>query len=183
MIDIETERLILRLVPLAGLAATEAGDRAAGRRIIGNDLPEAWFDDSWVAGLRLKQWTENPDYRPWSMRAIGLRNTGQIIGNMNCHHEPMPFVLGGETTIAVELGYTIFEPWRRQGYASEAIRGFCRWASNLSVQSLILSISPENSASLGLAAKFAAVKIGSQIDEIDGPEDIYFARISKMNGG
>jgi [ribosomal protein S5]-alanine N-acetyltransferase len=176
--DIETDRLILRLIPLTGLAATAAGNRAASCSIIGMELPDAWFDESWVAELRLKQWTENPAYGPWSIRAIGLRQTGEIIGNMNCHHVPMPFVLHGKTSLAVELGYTIFEPWRRQGYATEAILGFSTWAASAGVESLILSISPDNTASLGLATKLNAAKIGSQIDEIDGPEDIYFARIS-----
>ncbi|MGH6820635.1 MAG: hypothetical protein ACREDU_07220, partial [Methylocella sp.] len=104
MIDIRTERLNLRLVPLTGLAATAAKDRAAARRIIGKKLPEVWFDEAWVSELRLKQWTDAPAYGPWSIRAIGLRETGQIVGNMNCHHVPMPFVLNGETVIAVELG-------------------------------------------------------------------------------
>ncbi|MBC8038741.1 MAG: GNAT family N-acetyltransferase [Rhizobiales bacterium] len=177
MIDIQTERLNLRLVPLTGLAATAAKDRRAARRIIGEKLPEVWFDEAWVSELRLKQWTADPAYGPWSIRAIGFKTTGEIIGNMNCHHVPMPFVLHGETAIAVEMGYTIFEPWRRRGFALEAIRGFTKWAATQGLEAIVLSVSPENTASLGLTAKLGATKIGSKIDEINGPEDIYFARI------
>jgi len=176
VIDIQTERLNLRLVSLAGLAATAAKDRAATRRILGK-VPEVWFDEAWVSDLRLKQWTDDPAYGPWSIRAIGLQTTGEVVGNMNCHHVPMPFVLQGETIMAVELGYSIFEPWRRRGFALEAIRGFSGWAATQRVQALVLSVSPKNTASLGLAAKLSAKKIGSKVDEIDGPEDIYFARI------
>lgn len=176
MIDIQTERLDLRLVSLAGLAATAAKDRAGTRRTLGK-APPVWFDEAWVAELRLKQWTDDPAYGPWSIRAIMLRASGEIVGNMNCHHVPMPFVLRGDTVVAVELGYSIFKPWRRRGFALEAIQGFAAWAATQGVRALVLSVSPENIASLGLAAKLNAEKIGSKIDEIDGPEDIYFARI------
>ncbi len=177
MTDIQTERLNLRLVPLTGLAATAAKDRAAARRIIGEKLPDVWFDEAWVSELRLKQWTDDPGYGPWSIRAVGLRHTGEIIGNMNCHHVPMPFMLHGESTIAVELGYTIFEPWRRRGFALEAIRGFATWAFTQGVQAFVLSVAPDNTASLELAGKLGAKKIGSKVDKVNGPEDIYFARI------
>lgn len=176
MIDIETERLLLRLVPLAGLAATAAKDVKAARRIIGN-VPDDWFTDHWVAEMRLKQWKEDPAYASWSIRAIALRQTGQIVGYMNCHHKPMPFVYGGETTLAVEMGYDIFAPFRRRGFGYEAVRGFSSWAATQGVEHLVLSIAPGNEPSLALACKLGAFQIGSQIDEIDGPEDIYLARI------
>jgi RimJ/RimL family protein N-acetyltransferase len=86
-------------------------------------------------------------------------------------------VLNDETVMAVELGYTIFEPWRRRGIALEAVRGFAEWAATQGLQAIILSVAPENSASLGLTAKLGATRIGSKIDENNGPEDIYFARI------
>ena len=37
----------------------------------------------------------------------------------------------------------------------------------------IVSISPLNAPSLGLAAKFGFRRIGSHLDEVDGPEDIF----------
>jgi [ribosomal protein S5]-alanine N-acetyltransferase len=177
VIDIETERLILHLVPLAGLAATAANDVEASRRIIASGLPDAWFEESWVAELRLNQWKDDPSYGPWSIRAIALKDGGQIVGNMNCHHQPMTFIHDGKSSLAVELGYTIFEPWRRMGLALEAIRGFTAWAATQGVGHIVLSISPGNEASLALARKLGAFQIGSQIDELDGPEDIYLAAI------
>ncbi len=176
MIDIQTARLTLRLVPLTGLAATAAKDHLAARHIIGEQLPEVWFEEAWVSELRLKQWTDDPAYGLWSIRAIHLRETGQIVGNMNCHHVPMPFVLRGETMLASELGYTIFEPWRRQGFALEAVQGFIGWAVTQGLQAILLSVAPENAASRVLAAKLGAEKIGSKVREPDGPEDIYLIR-------
>lgn len=177
MIDIETARILLRLVPLAGLAATAAGDRDACRRLIGRKLPEEWFEDSWVYDMRLKQWKEDADYAPWSIRAIALKDTGAIIGSINCHDKPEDFEHDGRSGSVVEMGYTIFPAYRRKGHAYEAIIGLTAFAARCGVSWIRLSISPENTASLALARKLGAVRIGSQIDEIDGPEDIYLFEV------
>ncbi len=182
MIDIETERLVLRLVPLAGLAATVAKDADAARRLIGEQLPDDWFAESWVAELRLKQWKDDPAYAPWSMRAIALKDSGQVIGAMNCHHQPMTFIHDGKSSLAVEMGYSIYAPWQRRGLAYEAIGGFTSWAAAEGVGHIVLSISPQNEASLALARKLGAIQIGSQIDETDGPEDILLAAIPLTTG-
>ena len=104
MIHIETDRLILRLVPLAGLASTAAGNIKATQGLVGEKLPEEWFEDSWVYKMRYDQWLEDPTYAPWSIRAIASKETGDIIGNMNCHHKPMPFVHNGKESLATEIG-------------------------------------------------------------------------------
>jgi RimJ/RimL family protein N-acetyltransferase len=173
VIDIETGRLTLRLVPLAGLVATAGKDLPACRRLIGTQLTDEWFEDSWVAGLRLKQWKADPGYAPWSIRAICLRSSGTVIGHMNAHASPELYKQDGDSGSLVEIGYTIFAPWRRQGYAHEMVRGYGQFASNRGLRWLRLSISPGNLASLALARKLGARMIDSQIDEIDGPEDIY----------
>jgi [ribosomal protein S5]-alanine N-acetyltransferase len=174
MIDIETDRLVLRLVPLAALASTAAEMVDITKSLIGENLPLEWFAESWVYKTRYDQWVADPSFAPWSVRAIALKDTGQIVGNMNCHHRPMPFVLNGKTCNAVEMGYTIFAPWQRQGIAFEAVNGFVAWAKTEGLEGIILSIQPGNAASLGLAAKFGATHIGSQTDPNHGAEDIYF---------
>lgn len=173
MNEIETDRLILRLVPLAGLAATVAEDRPACRRLIAADLPEEWFAEAWVAALRLDQWREDPRYAPWSIRAMILKETGQAVGNINFHGRPEPFSHQGETGTAVEMGYTVFAPWRRRGLAAEAVTALSGFAHGQGARWVRLSISPGNAASLALARRLGARRIGSQVDEIDGPEDVY----------
>ena len=79
----------------------------------------------------------------------------------------------------IEAGYTVFKPWRRRGIAAEATLGLANFAREFGVRWIRLSISPENVPSLGLARKMGAYKIGSQIDDIDGPEDIYLLDIGK----
>lgn len=182
MNDIETERLLLRLVPLEGLKATAEKDVAAARHIIG-DVPDCWFDEAWVSELRYNQWLADPAYAPWSIRAIIWKKTGEIAGNMNCHAQPMLFEYNRDRGAAVEIGYTIFEPWRRRGLAFEAAKGIIDWAAPQGVRWVILSISPENQASQALARKLGAWQIGSQIDERDGPEDIYLLEIGQMRQG
>jgi RimJ/RimL family protein N-acetyltransferase len=74
----------------------------------------------------------------------------------------------------VEFGFGVLEPWRRQGIATEASEAVMRWAGEQhQVQRFVLSISPDNVPSLGLAAKLGFRKVGSHIDEHDGPEDIF----------
>lgn len=176
MIEIATERLILRLVLQSALLATANDETAKTSELLGGQIPDAWFDDPWVA-RRLKQIQDNPNYEPWSIRAIQLRNTAEVIGKINCHDEPAPYLWNGRISRSIELGYRIFTPWQRQGFATEAITGYCSWAASLGVESLVLSISPNNTASVRLAQKLSAVQIGSQVDDVDGPEDIYFASI------
>lgn len=69
-----------------------------------------------------------------------------------------------------------FAPFRRQGYATEACAALMDWAQQQGVTRFILSISPQNEPSLRIAAHFGFVKVGSQIDEEDGIEDIYERR-------
>lgn len=177
MIDIETERLVLRLVPLEGLAATAAKDKEATRQILG-PVPDDWFAEAWVSELRYNQLLADPAYGPWSIRAIMLKSSREIAGNMNCHAQPMLFEYNGERGPAIEIGYTIFEPWRRQGIAHEAVQGLLAWAAPQGVRWVVLSIAPGNGPSLALARKLGARQIGSQIDELDGPEDIYLIAIT-----
>jgi len=175
--DIETGRLVLRLLPEAALAATVARDHARLEALLGLGVPDVWFAEDWVAQLRLDQLRADPAFGPWSIRAIALKETGEILGTLNCHHLPMQFAALGETRLAVEIGYTIFASWRRRGFGHEAVQGFAAWANGQGVEGLVLSVAPGNLASRALALKFGATKIGSQIDEKDGPEDVYLAPI------
>lgn len=92
---------------------------------------------------------------------------------MNCHDKPVVFEHRGEVGLMIEMGYTIFEPHRRQGIATEAIEAFTDFAAREGVRWVRLSIAPGNAASLALAERFGAVKIGTQYDDRDGPEDVY----------
>jgi RimJ/RimL family protein N-acetyltransferase len=174
--DIETHRLILRLLPLAGLEATVAHDCHALDRLLGVAVPPVWYEQDWLAKMRLEQWQADESYAPWSIRAIIEKQSNALVGAMNCHHGPMNFVHGEATCPAVELGYDIYGSWQRRGYGFEAVSGFFDWAKTHGVPWFVLSVSPQNIASNALARKLGAVQIGSQIDEVDGPEDVFLVK-------
>jgi RimJ/RimL family protein N-acetyltransferase len=124
--------------------------------------------------LRLDQLRQNPDLEPWLLRAIVLRAERGMIGHIGCHSAPGPDYLRALAPGGVELGYTIFPPFRRRGYATEACAALMGWAQQMHrVPRFVLSISPANDPSRRIAQHFGFCKIGTQIDEQDGPEDIF----------
>lgn len=170
--DILTKRLVLRLLSPEALIATEAVRIDEAARLLDLELPMAWDDAASVARRRLKQLPESPHYLPWSIRAIALRHTREVVGYVNFHDLPQWHEMA-EREACAEFGYTIFEPHRRQGYAEETARALMDWARERGAEHFIFSIAPDNASSQGLAHKLGARKIGVQIDEEDGPEDVY----------
>jgi RimJ/RimL family protein N-acetyltransferase len=174
--DIASERLILRLLPREALLATAAGDVASVSRGLALAVAPTWSDVASLARRRLAQLETDPDYVPWGIRAIALRSAGEVVGYVNFHASPGSEDLRKYTPRAVELGYTIFAEHRRRGYAGETARAMMNWALGRKADGFVFSISPGNLPSLSLVRRFNGVKVGSQIDEEDGPEDIYFVR-------
>lgn len=149
-------------------------DLAGAERELGMTVPEDWPDGAAdVLSLRLKQIEEDPTVQPWLLRAIALRDIPVMIGHIGFHEAPRlepphPLCPG-----AGEFGYTIFPRYRRRGYAREASLALMQWArQSMGLTRFVLSISPDNTASQALAAQLGFVRIGSQMDEIDGLEDV-----------
>lgn len=170
--DILTPRLRLRLLPQTALHASEAGRIDEAARILGLVLPEDWSDVASVARRRLKQLPDCPSYLPWSIRAVTLDGTNEAVGYVNFHELPQWHEMARREACA-EFGYTIFADHRRNGYAEETVRALLTWARERGARHFIFSIAPGNAASRGLALKLGARKIGVQIDDEDGPEDVF----------
>ena len=170
--DIFTARLKLRLLSREALTATEAGRFDEASRLLDLKLPVDWTDVVPLARRRLPQLAETPSYGPWSIRAIALRETAEVVGYVNFHDLPVWHDMAGREACA-EFGYTIFAPHRRRGYAEETARALMTWARQRGARHFIFSVAPDNAASQGLARKLGARKIGVQIDEEDGPEDVF----------
>jgi RimJ/RimL family protein N-acetyltransferase len=170
--DIFTPRLVLRLLSPEALVATAAGRIDEAALHLQLNLPAEWNDVASLADRRLPQIAETPSYRPWSIRAIVLGNTGDVVGYVNFHNLPARHEMAGLNACA-EFGYTIFAAHRRRGYAEETVRSLMSWARENGAHHFIFSIAPDNPASRGLALKLGARKIGLQIDEEDGPEDVF----------
>ena len=159
---IETERL--RLVPLdEGLMAAV---------LVGGELPfvvpGGWPDehDARFLALRLQQLRDSPERRAWPVCAIVLE--GAMIGHVG-YHGP-PGANARRAADGVEVGYTIFPEHRRQGYATEAVRGLIEHARGQGVDCVIASVSPQNEPSLALVRRLGFVEVGRHWDDEDGEE-------------
>ncbi len=169
----------LDLIPLtpAFYRASLQREHAKAESLLGLTIPAEWFDERWVMQLRLKQLEVDPSLQPWLMRAIALREQHAMIGHIGFHCGPAPQYQNALAPGAVEFGYTVFAAFRRRGYAREACQALMDWARAVHrIERFIVSIRPDNVGSRMLAAHLGFEHTGSQIDEIDGTEDIYELR-------
>jgi RimJ/RimL family protein N-acetyltransferase len=165
----------MELVPLRPpfLRSGLAGDWAAAGREISAIVPARVPDFSDVMELRLRQVMDDPALQPWLLRAMVLRDSRELIGHIGFHTAPGADYLKEWSPRAVEFGFEVFPPHRRQGLAREAAVAMMDWAHrNHSVPAFVLCIAPGNIPSQNLAAQLGFVRIGSHIDEIDGEEDV-----------
>lgn len=170
---IHTPRLNLLLMTPTFFAAAISGDQALAAQLLGVSIPAEWWPVSNYKVNRLEQVRQNPALLPWMERAIVLRSSQTMVGSIAFHMAAEPEPVRPLGPGGVEFGYTIFPPFRRQGYATEACAALMGWAQQQGVNRFILTISPENQPSLRIAAHFGFVKIGEQMDEEDGLEEIY----------
>jgi ribosomal-protein-alanine N-acetyltransferase len=176
----------LNLVPMtpAFLEAALRGDSSVAEEILGFAVPSAWYEMRGHMEMRLDQLRQDPSLQPWLARAMVLRGQGMagpasvMVGHIGFHTGPNPEYLRELAPGAVELGYSVFPDYRRRGYAREAVQALMDWARREhGISRFVVSISPENGPSLALARGFGFQRIGSQVDEEDGPEDIFELRL------
>ncbi len=171
---IQSERLDLIPMTPAVLRAVLAGQGREAGELLGISAPDDWQIPIGAVELRLRELEADPDLQPWLLKAILLRESGRFVGHIGFHTAPGPEYLAALSPGAVEFGFGILEPWRRQGIATEASEAIMRWAREVhQVKRFVLCISPDNEASLGVAATLGFCQISSHIDEHDGPEDIF----------
>lgn len=176
---ISSSRLILSTLPIPLLDALIAGDRAGIRQYSPLDFRESWAAEVDFLDLRRTALLADPDYAPWAPRAISRLADHRVIGHIGFHTRPGAAYLKETVPDGVELGYTIFEPYRGHGYAQEACLAMMRWARAFAgVTRFVLSIGPGNAPSLAIAAKLGFRQIGEQMDEIDGLEFVFAASLS-----
>lgn len=165
---IETGRLTLHTLPPPLVALLVAGDWERARA---TDPPykitaDTFESDAGVLARRHAQLTADPSEEPWLYRVAALTGTRQVIGRVGFHAPPDA---GG----MVEIGYSVVPEFRRQGYAVEMARGLMAWGAAHGAGHCLASVRPDNAASLGTIAKLGFVKVGEQIDEIDGLEWVH----------
>jgi len=158
------------------LKALLAGDDEQFSQKSGFNKPADLIFSTALLQMRLEQMEANPDTQPWLLRAIGIRHSHTVCGHIGFHSEPGPEDLQDVAADGVEMGYGIGENFRGKGYAKEAAYSLMRWAHERRQQRcFVLSIAPNNEASLTMARSMGFKEMGSHIDEEDGIE-LYFVR-------
>jgi ribosomal-protein-alanine N-acetyltransferase len=151
-----------------------AGNRSALAERLGFEVPPAWWTDLPLLRMRLADLRHDPLYAPWSLRAIVAREALEMVGHFGFHTRPGPAYLRDLAPGGVELGYTVYPPHRGQGFAKEACAAAMAWARREhAIDRFVLSIAPDNAASIAIAVSFGFQRVGSHLDPVDGPEDIW----------
>jgi RimJ/RimL family protein N-acetyltransferase len=171
---LQTRRLLL--LPLDGAAMTALidGDAPAVTAAIGAFERSDWCDAIAMLRQRRRGLAADPSFAPWVPRAIIRRADGAVIGHMNFHSAPDPDYLRPHASGAVEAGYTIFERYRRRGYAREALLALLGWARSAhGVTRLALSIGAANLPSRIMAEQLGLTPVAVWQHDADGAEVIY----------
>lgn len=165
---IATERLVLHTLPPALVVLLAAADWEAARATHPPyDISDETFsDDEHVLLLRQAQLANDPDEEPWLMRVAVLNGTRQVVGRAGFHQPP-------DADGVVEIGYSVTPRFRRQGFAVEMAEGLIAWAATRGCSACLASARPDNAPSLATIAKLGFVKVGEQMDDVDGLEWVH----------
>ena len=172
MASIRSERLELVSLSPDFIDALLAERRREAESEATLKLPDGWPDahDRGFLNFRLHQMRERPEIQEWFVYAVVLpEGERPMIGHAGFHGPPG--VNAVKAPDAVEVGYSVFEPFRRRGYATEVVRALIGWASREhGIQHFVASISPGNEPSLALVRRLGFKHTGQHWDEEDGEE-------------
>lgn len=176
----------LRLVPMspAFLRASLRGEVAGAAELLGVRVAPEWLESTELMRIRLSQLEAEPALQLWLLRALVRREDWVMVGHLGFHTAPDPEYLRSLAPGGVEIGYTVYPAYQRQGYATEACSALMEWAQREhGLERFVLSISPTNEPSLRIARRFGFRKIGEQMDEVDGLEEIFLREVGMFERG
>jgi RimJ/RimL family protein N-acetyltransferase len=166
---ISTDRLELHHIPADGLISLFEEKRDV-KAIAGRDFSnphQVLVVEPGPLGWRVPQVKADPSTNKWFVRFIVLKDSKEVIGSTSFHGVP-------DENGMMEIGIGIEEPFRGKGYAREALRGMWNWVcGEPGVKILRYTVSPSNAPSIAIIEGFGFAYLGQQMDEIDGPENIY----------
>jgi RimJ/RimL family protein N-acetyltransferase len=118
---------------------------------------------------RSEQVGQDPSSAEWVTGVIWDEQRQVAVGRAGFHGPP-------DSSGMVEIGYAVDPSYRRRGYARAALEALLqRAAREPRVQTVRVTISPDNTASYDLASQYGFAEVGEQWDEEDGLEIIYEA--------
>jgi ribosomal-protein-alanine N-acetyltransferase len=177
---IPSERLELVSLSPGFIASVLEERRADAESLGGLTLPDGWPDphDRRFLAFRLRQMRDQPELEPWFVYGVVLPEGDRpLIGHAGFHGPPGTNAV--KAADAIEVGYTIFERYRRRGYATEVVRALIAWASREhAIRHFIASIAPGNEPSLALVRRLGFVETGRHWDEEDGEELEFELRVT-----
>lgn len=167
---IVTPRLDLHLIPIPELLLLhEDPDNPAllADRNFTNPHNELSHEHSGPLRWRVPQVKADPTVNIWFIRWIVLRETKEIVGSISFHSSP-------DDSGMIEIGFGISRECRNNGLGTEALLGMWSWViTQPGVKILRYTVSASNLPSMAIISKFGFSHVGQQIDEEDGPEEIF----------
>ena len=116
---------------------------------------------------RLPKVRQNPEYAKYLLRVAVLKDNPIIIASAGFHDAP-------DSDGMIEIGFGVHKKYQGNGYGQEILHGMWSWVVNDPlVKTLRYTVSPDNLISQHIIKKLGFEYKGQQIDEKDGPEDIY----------
>lgn len=166
---IVTERLDLHTVLPAEyrlLAVDRADPRLWRDRGFANPLGHL-VDEPGPLPYRIPRIEADPQAAPYLLRLAVLRDEGIVIGSAGFHDRP-------DASGMIEIGLGVVPEFQGRGYAQEMLHGMWGWVIDQpGVVTLRYTVSPDNGPSQAIIRKLGFAHVGQQIDEEDGPEDIF----------
>jgi len=116
---------------------------------------------------RLPRIRQNPEYAKYLLRVAVSKDNPIIIASAGFHDAP-------DSDGMIEIGFGVDKKHQSMGFGQEILHGMWSWVVNdPQVKTLRYTVSPDNLISQHIIKKFDFVFKGQQIDDEDGPEDIY----------
>ena len=161
----------MRIVHLSlpAFRALADGDLPAANAASPVPLPEYFVSPDWRGTWRIRseQVAEDPASAGWVTGVIWDERQQVAVGRAGYHGPP-------DESGMVEIGYAVDPAYRRRGYARAALEALLRRAAHEpGVETVRVTISPDNTPSYALASQYGFAEVGEQWDEEDGLEIIY----------
>ena len=132
-----------------------------------SDPDKHFFSNQNPIKYRLPKVRQNPEYAKYLLRVAVLKDNPIIIASAGFHDAP-------NSDGMIEIGFGVDRNYQGKGYGQEILHGMWTWVvSDPLVKTLRYTVSPDNLISQHIIIKLGFEYKGQQMDEMDGPEDIY----------
>jgi len=171
-----SERLELHHISVDGIIELFE-DKSDSKAIAGRDFTNPHknlIEDSGPLAWRVPQVKVDPSLNKWFVRFIVLQESREVIGSTSFHGAP-------DSEGMIEIGLGIESEFHNQGFAKESLLAMWSWAIDQpGVKSFRYTVSPDNAPSIKVIEYFGFPFTGVQIDEEDGPENVYEISVAEF---